>query len=87
MPDENEFIAYKIYPNAITRLEPSPIARDWMDDCDSRFAYRCLPMVLANGASQSVWVDIAYDRRHTCVLVRWSRQESAEQAGFASAGE
>lgn len=53
MSDENEFIAYKIYPNAITRLEPSPIARDWMDDSDNRFEYRCLPMVLAN---QSGWI-------------------------------
>jgi hypothetical protein len=53
MSNENEFIAYNIYPNAVTRLEPSPIARDWMDNTDNRFAYRCLPMVLAN---QSGWI-------------------------------
>ncbi|MCY2985433.1 MAG: DUF6065 family protein [Planctomycetota bacterium] len=53
MSNENEFIAYNIYPNAVTRLEPSPIAREWMDNTDFRFAYRCLPMVLAN---QSGWI-------------------------------
>jgi len=52
MPDENRFIAYKIYPNAVVGLESSPMARDWMDESDDRFAYRCLPMVLTN---QSGW--------------------------------
>jgi hypothetical protein len=34
-------------------LVPAPAARDWMDTSAQRFAYRCLPLVMAN---QSGWL-------------------------------
>lgn len=29
-------------------IEPAPVQRDWMDRTDERFAYRCLPLTIAN---------------------------------------
>jgi hypothetical protein len=52
-PDPNALIAYELYPNTDTPLEPAPIARDWMDNAHLRHPYRCLPLVIAN---QCGWV-------------------------------
>lgn len=30
------------------RIRPAPAERDWMDESDQRFAYRCLPLNIAN---------------------------------------
>lgn len=30
------------------RIRPAPLERQWMDDSDQRFAYRCLPLNIAN---------------------------------------
>lgn len=30
------------------RIRPAPVERDWMDSTDERFAYRCLPLNIAN---------------------------------------
>lgn len=30
------------------RIRPAPVERQWMDDTDQRFAYRCLPLNIAN---------------------------------------
>lgn len=30
------------------RIRPAPVERGWMDDSDQRFAYRCLPLNIAN---------------------------------------
>jgi hypothetical protein len=43
-------IAYLTNPEMRMRLVPAPARRDWMDQTDNRFAYRCLPMVIANQA-------------------------------------
>jgi hypothetical protein len=29
-------------------IRPAPVDRDWMDKIDQRFAYRCLPLSIAN---------------------------------------
>ena len=29
-------------------IRPAPVERDWMEDTDQRFAYRCLPLNIAN---------------------------------------
>lgn len=39
--------AYKIDPNA-AELVPANARRQWMDDTDQRYAYRCLPLSIAN---------------------------------------
>lgn len=39
--------AFKMGTDA-TRIRPAPAARDWMEQTGERFAYRCLPLVIAN---------------------------------------
>ena len=46
----NAFVAYEIYPVKDMPLIPAPINREWMDNTQKRFAYRCLPLTLANQA-------------------------------------
>jgi hypothetical protein len=29
-------------------IRPAPLERDWMEKTDQRFAYRCLPLNIAN---------------------------------------
>lgn len=41
-------IAWDIDGNADFPIRVAPVARDWMDATNQRFAYRCLPMVIAN---------------------------------------
>jgi hypothetical protein len=48
----NTLTAYRLYETPM-RLEPAPATRAWMDDTPRRFAYRCLPLVLAN---QAGWI-------------------------------
>lgn len=43
-------IAYEIHPNHGMPIVPAPIERDWMEETEVRFAYRCLPLVVANQA-------------------------------------
>lgn len=37
-----------VEPNAELRLRPAPHRRDWMDASNVGFAYRCLPLAIAN---------------------------------------
>src|SRR5580700_12229942 len=43
-------IAYSVERGIEISLEPAPSGRDWMDVAPQRFAYRCLPLLLANQA-------------------------------------
>ena len=43
----NQLIAYVIDGHEL-RIRPAPVEREWMDDSDQRFAYRCLPLNIAN---------------------------------------
>jgi hypothetical protein len=40
-------IAYKLVDDA-PPIQPAPAQREWMDVTSERFAYRCLPLVIAN---------------------------------------
>jgi hypothetical protein len=42
------FYAYEVHPPSGMSLATAPVGRDWMDKTDRRYAYRCLPMLLAN---------------------------------------
>ena len=53
MPEPRLLVAYELYPDVDTPLEPAPINRDWMDTAHLRHPYRCLPLNIAN---QSGWV-------------------------------
>jgi hypothetical protein len=47
---EGQIYAYELHnPNGMS-LGVAPVNRSWMDDSDKRFAYRCLPLVMANTA-------------------------------------
>jgi hypothetical protein len=48
MSTKEKLIAYEIYPDATARLRQSRRERKWMDDTENKYAYRCLPMVIAN---------------------------------------
>src|SRR5437588_2091288 len=44
------FYAYDIYNTADMPLTAAPVDRAWMDATDQHFAYRCLPLAIANQA-------------------------------------
>lgn len=46
--ETNQIIAYEISRPEHIPIRPASIFRTWMDETASRFAYRCLPLVLAN---------------------------------------
>jgi hypothetical protein len=48
---------------------PSPTSRDWMDATPNRFAYRCLPLVIANQAGWTIPCPIGF-------RVRWNGDPS-----------
>jgi hypothetical protein len=50
---EDALLAYEIYPVTDMPLTPAPIDREWMSGTQQRFAYRCLPLTIAN---QAGWV-------------------------------
>jgi hypothetical protein len=45
-----EVVAYRINATEGWGITPAPATRDWMDASDGKFAYRCLPLVMANQA-------------------------------------
>jgi hypothetical protein len=45
-----DFYAYLIHEHLDVPLVAAPVARDWMDASPERFAYRCLPLAIANQA-------------------------------------
>ena len=52
--ESRDFIAYQIHEaNSAMQLQTAPIERQWMDESPQRFAYRCLPLNIAN---QNGWV-------------------------------
>jgi hypothetical protein len=52
-PSDNTLYAYELHAVTETPLEPAPINREWMDNTQQRFPYRCLPLTIAN---QAGWV-------------------------------
>lgn len=44
--------AYRLFASPFS-IHPAPPRRAWMDETDDRFAYRCLPLVIAN---QAGWI-------------------------------
>jgi hypothetical protein len=54
MADPHPLIAYQIHdPTPRMTLHAAPIEREWMEGTPQRFAYRCLPLNIAN---QNGWV-------------------------------
>jgi hypothetical protein len=53
MSPKKHLIAYEIHEQQDMPITAAPFDRDWMDSSPDRFAYRCLPLVIAN---QSGWL-------------------------------
>ena len=51
--ESRSIIAYEIYRQDDMPIIPAPINRQWMDETNLRFAYRCLPLTVAN---QAGWI-------------------------------
>jgi hypothetical protein len=62
--DAPELVAHRLHPGACAPIVAAPGRRRWMDSTVDRFAYRCLPLKVAN---ESGWV---IESEHT-VLVTW----------------
>lgn len=52
-PEMPTITAHLINPESRMAIEPASAKREWMDQTANRFAYRCLPLALAN---QAGWV-------------------------------
>ena len=52
-PERMELIAYRVSNRPPYKLVKAPVDRKWMDDSRDRFAYRCLPLLIAN---QNGWL-------------------------------
>lgn len=53
MTEPPRLVAYRLGGDDRMPIVPAPSTRPWMDATHHRFAYRCLPMVIAN---QSGWI-------------------------------
>lgn len=66
-------------------LEPAPTDREWMDHSGNRFAYRCLPLVIANQSGWIIRCPVDFSVRWNGgssvadVKVRWPRGQSSNQ--------
>lgn len=50
IPEVHEIIAYELYSQTDMPIHPAAIQRPWMEATQNRFAYRCLPLSMANQA-------------------------------------
>jgi hypothetical protein len=52
-------IAYVIDGHEL-RIRPAPVEREWMDGTDERFAYRCLPLNIANAHGWEILCPVGF---------------------------
>lgn len=43
-----KLIAYQVHPGMMPEIRPAAVTRDWMDATPDKYAYRCLPLNIAN---------------------------------------
>jgi hypothetical protein len=55
--------AYEVSPCGDMPLTTAPVRRDWMDATDQRFAYRCLPLAIANQAGWLIHCPVGFRAR------------------------
>lgn len=60
---KRRLIAFELDSQAGMPLEPAASDRDWMDKTGQRFAYRCLPLVIANQAGWIIRCPISFSAR------------------------
>jgi hypothetical protein len=58
MSDDKTITFYRIYENeSEVRLNRSPRTRDWMENTSDKYAYRCLPLTIANQHGWCVYLN------------------------------
>jgi hypothetical protein len=70
-----QLTAYRIHTVPGFELVPADATRPWMDDTSNRFAYRCLPLTIANQMGWVVPCPVTFD-------VVWSGREAAGSLHF-----
>ncbi len=63
MNERAEFIAYEIYPQSDMPIAPAVVQRPWMEATQNRFAYRCLPLAMANQAGWLISCPASFSAR------------------------
>ncbi|MBL8746647.1 MAG: hypothetical protein JNK58_09870 [Phycisphaerae bacterium] len=64
-----ELTAYVVSDASGWSIEPAPLERQWMNETPARFAYRCLPLVMANQAGWIVRCPVGF-------RVRWNGSDA-----------
>jgi hypothetical protein len=54
-----QLVAYVVDGHEL-RIRPAPVERQWMDDTNHRFAYRCLPLNIANAHGWEILTPTAF---------------------------
>ncbi|WP_406695052.1 DUF6065 family protein [Singulisphaera sp. Ch08] len=80
--DRKSFYAYEMSDISRMPIKTAPVGRDWMDASERRYAYRCLPLTIAN---QAGWVIacpatfvVTWDGRNTREGLRIDFEPSTE---------
>jgi Family of unknown function (DUF6065) len=55
-----ELVCYPLEPDP-PAIEPARAVRDWMDLTDQRYAYRCLPLSIANASGWEILCPVAFE--------------------------
>jgi hypothetical protein len=86
----NQLIAYVIDGHDF-RIRPAPLQREWMDDTDQRFAYRCLPLNIANAHGWEILCSEAFsaiwDGRKSVDAIRVKTKSGARPPVVSHFGE
>jgi hypothetical protein len=79
-PGDPELTAYSLELQPAMRLVPAPSGRTWMTETPNRFAYRCLPLLIAN---QAGWLLL---NRHA-VRATWNGSDALDGVAVEPLGE
>lgn len=71
-----QLLCYKLHPNPPEFVPASPV-RDWMDASPDRFAYRCLPLNIANSYGWEILSPAAFE-------ITWNGRPEKEAIQFRS---
>jgi hypothetical protein len=77
--DAPELICYAVKPDP-PKIVPARAERDWMDATDDRFAYRCIPLSIANASGWELLCPVTFE-------VWWHGGNSKDRITFIAAGD
>jgi hypothetical protein len=83
-----ELVCYRLTRDA-PEIAPARAARDWMDRTDQRYAYRCIPLSIANASGWEVLSPVAFeatwrgDDGHDAIRIR-STEDQGRAARLAA---